>query len=201
MIAHGEMNMDTLREFIKKVTPVLMIATMLTLVQGVAQAREIQFDDRVDAGEHTLTIRGTGVLRYLVVIEAYAGALYTLPGLDTQNVLADTPKRLELRYYHAIKGEDFGPATYKGLEKFLSKEQIDRLRERIDYLNSLYVDVEPGDRYALTYVPGIGTELSLNGEPRGVVEGVDFASALFALWLGDKPFDRRFKSALLGSDG
>ena len=89
--------MDTLSKLKKKVTPVLMIATMLPFMQGVAEAREIQFDDSVDAGDHNLVIRGTGVLKYLKVIEAYAGALYTLPGLDTQNVLADTPKRLAYR--------------------------------------------------------------------------------------------------------
>jgi hypothetical protein len=63
------------------------------------------------------------------------------------------------------------------------------------------VDVEPGDRYAITYVPGVGTELSLNGQTRGIIEGQDFASALFALWLGEKPFDKRFKADLLGLDG
>jgi hypothetical protein len=180
---------------------VFMAFTLLAPLQGIAHAREIQFDERVSAGNHTLVIKGTGVLRYLMFIEAYAGALYTLPGLDPRSVLTDTPKRLEVEYFHAIKGEDFGPATYKGMAKFLTDEEIGRLRERIDYHNSLYVDVEPGDRYAITYLPGVGTELSLNGQPLGVIEGEDFASALFALWLGDQPFDKRFKADLLGLDG
>ena len=71
----------------------------------------------------------------------------------------------------------------------------------IDYHNSLYVDVQPGDRYALTYIPGIGTELALNGQPMGVIEGADFAAAIFSLWLGENPYDKRFKSALLGLNG
>jgi hypothetical protein len=179
----------------------LAIPAMVVSHPGILSASEVQFTDRFEAGEHTLVKRGTGVLRYLVFIEAYAGALYTLPGLDPGDVLTDTPKRLEVEYFHALKGEDFGPATYKGLSKFLDSDEIERLRERIDYHNSLYVDVQPGDRYALTYVPGVGTELSLNGQPRGVIEGADFASALFALWLGNRPFDKRFRNDLLGLDG
>ena len=61
--------------------------------------------------------------------------------------------------------------------------------------------VQPGDRYSLTYIPGVGTELALNGTPRGVIEGADFAAAIFSLWLGENPFDRQFKQALLGKDG
>jgi hypothetical protein len=193
--------MFTIRKDRIKITLILSIATILTIPEGVALSKELRFDDRVDAGSYTLVKKGTGVLRYLRFIEAYAGALYTLPGLDPRAVLTDTPKRLEVEYFHAIKGEDFGPATYKGMARFLNDEEIDRLRDRIEFKNSLYVDVEPGDRYAITYVPGVGTELSLNGQTRGIIEGQDFASALFALWLGEKPFDKRFKADLLGLDG
>ena len=66
---------------------------------------------------------------------------------------------------------------------------------------ALAVDVEPGDRYTLTYIPGEGTELALNGVPRGTIAGADFAAAIFTLWLGDKPIDERFKQSLLGYSG
>ena len=48
----------------------------------------------------------------------------------------------------------------------------------IDTLNALYEDVKPGDRYALTYLPRLGTELALNGRRLGVVGGADFAAAV-----------------------
>ena len=71
------------------------------------------------------------------------------------------------------------------------------LRPRIDRLNALYRDVNEGDRYALTYLPGSGTELSYNGRPLGRVEGADFAAALFSIWLGDSPVDEGLKRSLL----
>jgi hypothetical protein len=42
-----------------------------------------------------------------------------MPGLAPETILSDTPKRLEVEYFHALKGKDFGPATYKGLAKNL----------------------------------------------------------------------------------
>jgi hypothetical protein len=179
----------------------LMIGVLFVSPASGTEVDDVVFDQQVRVGQQVLEIRGTGVLRYLRFIKAYAGALYTLPGLTPETVLSDTPKRLEVEYFHALKGKDFGPATYKGLEKNLDAEEIDSLRSRIDYHNSLYVDVQPGDRYALTYLPGVGTELALNGQPMGVIEGADFASAIFSLWLGENPFDKKFKNALLGLDG
>ena len=69
---------------------------------------------------------------------------------------------------------------------------------QIDYHNSLYEDVQPGDRYSLTYIPGRGTELALNGEPKGIIEGAEFAQAVFSIWLGPKPIDNTFKKQILG---
>ncbi|BBO72040.1 hypothetical protein DSCA_59700 [Desulfosarcina alkanivorans] len=179
----------------------VLIAILIPPAAEATGTDGVHFDRQVMVGDQALAIRGTGVLRYMRVIKVYAGALYTLPGTDPDAVLSDTPKRLEVEYFHALNGQDFGSATYKGLARSHDPQEIERLKTRIDYHNSLYVDVEPGDRYALTYMPGVGTELSLNGRPLGVIDGADFAAAIFSLWLGDTPFDGRFKNDLLGLDG
>ena len=181
----------------------LVIGVNLLMVPpaGGTEIENVVFDKQVMAGQQVLEIKGAGILRYLRFIKAYAGALYAQPGLAPAAILSDTPKRLEIEYFHDLKGKDFGPATYKGLSKNLDAAAIERLRPRIDYHNSLYVDVQPGDRYALTYIPGKGTELALNGRTMGVIEGADFAAAIFSLWLGEYPYDTKFKKALLGLDG
>jgi len=185
----------------KRTAYVLFMTLLIVSPAGGTEVENVVFDKQVVVGKQALEIKGAGVLRYLRFVKAYAGALYTQPGLTPETVLSDTPKRLEIEYFHSLKGKDFGPATYKGLSDNLDAGEIERLRPRIDYHNSLYVDVQPGDRYALTYVPGVGTELALNGKPMGVIEGADFAAAIFSIWLGKNPYDRRFKNALLGLDG
>ncbi len=185
---------------------VALFASALMAMQSVEPASAnpiegVRFPKAYGVGDGALEIKGTGVLRYLGFIKVYAGALYALPNVSPKSILDDTPKRLEVKYFHSIKGEDFGPATYKGLSRNLTDEEIETLRERIEYHNSLYVDVKPGDRCALTYEPGKGTILSLNGKTLGVIEGPDFAAAIFSMWLGENPFDRRFRDDLLGIDG
>ena len=49
----------------------------------------------------------------------------------------------------------------------------------------------------MTYLPGRGTELALNGTPLAVIEGADFAAAYFGIWLGPNSIDDRLKRDLL----
>ena len=62
----------------------------------------------------------------------------------------------------------------------------------------MYRDVEEGDRYRLTYSPGVGTTVALNGEPLGTIPGADFAADYFGIWLGEEPLDRSFRDQVLG---
>ena len=97
----------------------------------------------------------------------------------------------------SIEGSDFGRVTNKKISENVDPQTYERLRPRIEYHNSLYQDVRPGDRYSLTYIPGKGTELALNGVPQGVIEGADFAAAVFSIWLGPKPINASLKKDLL----
>ena len=176
------------------VSVVLMQATMGygAVVDGIRFEKQFQFD------ETTLNLRGAGVLRYMIFIKAYAGAFYLPEGTSSEEALADVPKRIEVEYYHALKGKDFGPATIEAMKKNVDPVTLERVMPQVEYHNSLYVDVNPGDRYALTYIPGEGTTLSLNGVPIGTIDGAEFAAALFSIWLGPNPISGDFKQALLG---
>ena len=182
---------------------VALIATIIVVLTGspiyATIVSGVVFDKQLDANQYTLDLRGAGVLRYMIFIKAYAGALYLPDGVTKDEVLADVPKVLEVEYFHPIAGKDFGPATIKGIAQNIGSEEMAALRERIEYHNSLYEDIQPGDRYSLSYTPGVGTELALNGVPKGTIEGADFAAALFSIWLGPNPIDPKFKLALLGN--
>jgi hypothetical protein len=168
------------------------------LAAGAAEIADIKFEKQYTAPETGLELKGVGLLRYLGLFKVYAGAFYLEEGTPINEALADRAKRLEVEYLRSFKGEEFGPATVEMMKKNVDKVTIEKLRQQIDHHNSLYEDVEPGDRYALTYIPGRGTELALNGEPKGVVEGADFATALFSIWIGKEPIDESFKRQIMG---
>lgn len=188
----------------RKTAHFILLATVILTVLGTIPPRahaltveNVTFADSIQAGPATLPLHNAALLRYLKFIKAYVAALYLPEGVKPDKVLSDVPKRLELHYLVPIKGPDFGKGAEPTLERNQTPAEMAQLRIRIDRLNAIYKDVKPGDRYALTYLPGRGTELALNGTPLTVIEGADFAAAYFGIWLGKTSIDDKLKRDLL----
>jgi len=160
----------------------------------------IDFEQSLSINDTAFSLSGLGVLTYLVFFRISHGALYLPHGLDDQRVLENVPKRLEAVYRRPFKAEDIGKASIAGIWKNVGKDLYDRLSTRIAYHSSLYEDLDKGDYAVPTYLLGRGVTLAINGKANGTVQAEDFARALFGLWLGDRPFDSRFKQALLGEN-
>jgi len=177
----------------------ILLAFSLLLLAAPAGARQIEgvdFPEAHEAAGVRLRLDCVGLLRYRVVFRGYVAGLYLPDAVPASAALDDVAKRLELSYFWDIDGEDFGKAAEAILARNVDAETLASLRPRLERLHALYRDVQPGDRYALTYVPGKGTELALNGKPLGTIEGADFAAAYYSIWLGSQPIDEVLKDQL-----
>jgi hypothetical protein len=180
---------------------VVIVFSILSGVTAAPQAATVEgvtFSREVRAGDSTLALRGYGLLRYMVFIKAYVAAFFLPEGVRSEDALTDVPKLLEIEYFHPIIAQDFAKATSASISQNTSLMTYQELKPKIDELNALYRDIAPGDRYALTYIPGRGTTLSWNGQPLGTVAGREFAAALFGIWIGASPLDGDLKRLLLG---
>lgn len=177
-----------------------LAALIISIASTPTRAAEIEgvsFPARYEVAGSRLDLTCVGLLRYKLFIKAYVAALYLGSGARSQDVFDDVPRRLELSYFWNINGADFGKAGEQILEQNVDAATLARLRPRLDQISALYESVKPGDRYSLTYIPGRGTELALNGQPKGIVEGADFAAAYFRIWLGERPIDTALRDQLL----
>ena len=176
----------------------VLLAWLLIPVQA-AGAGENGFAGQKDIDGHTLTLRGTGVLRYMVFIKAYEGAFYLQAGKAADQATNDQAARcLVLHYFQPINAGDFAEATAEMIKKNVSPDRFASLLPKIEKFNTFYRDITPGDRYTAAYIPEIGTRLWLNDDLLGRVEGAEFASAFFAIWIGENPIDRKFRDQMLG---
>jgi hypothetical protein len=181
----------------------------LALVVGVtyvsaqtARAVEIEgvhFADRYRWQETELYLNGVGLLRYRVFIKGYAAALYLGEQVGPEQALDRVPRRLEIEYFWSIPADKLAQAMFEGIARNVDAQMLERLRAPIQQFSALYEDVEPGDRYTLTYIPGVGTELALNGTRKGLIAGDDFSAALFSIWLGERALDAALRERLLAA--
>lgn len=163
-----------------------------------AQIEGVTFSEEIRVAETTFKLHGLGTVHYLALFKVYVGALYLPEDGHLDEGQGGRPRRLELSYLYDFKATDFSRAMRKRIVVGLDEDQRSRLAARIDAFCRFFRDVRAGDRYAMTFVPGSGTSLQLNGQVLGTVGGADFAQALFDIWLGDAPLDAGFRASLLG---
>lgn len=186
-----------LKSFIRLPLAVCLAAVFAHAPGRAAEIEGVEFADRYQSGSTALALSGVGLLRYRIFLKGYVAALYLADGVSPDRALDDVPRRLEIEYFWSIPAEAFAEATVEGIGRNVDSEAFGRMSGQISLLNELYRDVKPGDRYSLTYRSGSGTELAKNGEALGVVEGADFSSALFSIWLGARSLNDSLRDQLL----
>jgi len=150
------------------------------------------------SGDITLERKGVSQLTVGYVFKVHAAAFYQEASRGPSDVFGDRPRHLEVHYLRNISRDAFIDAAEDMLAKQHSAAEIASIREGIQQINTLYQDVKTGDRYALTYTPGAGTELFFNGQSKGVIPGAEFARIYFSIWLGPKHPYQDFRDRLVG---
>ena len=104
---------------------------------------------------------------------------------------------LEFDYLRTIKKSIILESSEKLLANNMTPGELASIQKRVDQINAEYRTVGQGDRSALSYVPGEGTTLWINGERKITIEGDDFARLYFRIWLGEQPISKPMRDALL----
>lgn len=176
-----------------------ILLAWLFIAVCAAGAQEPDFPGQKSIDGHTLSLRGTAILRYMVFIKAYKGALYLQESKTSDQALDEKAARcLVLHYFQDIGADDIAAATREMIKKNVDPDRFASLLPKIEKFNELYRGIKPGDRYTAAYTPESGTRLWLNDKLLGGVEGASFAAAFFAIWIGENPIDETFRDRLLG---
>jgi hypothetical protein len=158
------------------------------------------FSTQEEAVGVPLTLRGVSTFRYWG-FRVYTGALY-MPASETSPAaaLGETPKKLVLRYHRSVSVDQFVEKSEENLEDH-PQLSLDDLRPSLSTMKSLYVPVERGDMYAMTYEPAKGTlSLFFNDRLLGQITDRNFARAYFGIWVSDYSVDKEFTDELLGRE-
>ncbi len=167
------------------------------MITVITASDDQQLAMRKNSADKNMVLLGTALKKFLT-FRVVTVDLYIAKGYQSQEVLSDIPKRLEVNYHVNIPKVELDRATIKGIKQNYTQEQLTALMPQIDQINSYYPDIKSGDQIAVTYVPGAGSEVELNGQVKGVVPGDDFAKAFFSIWIGENPVDKQAKLKLLG---
>ena len=181
-----------LRGLFKSLTLVLCLAILPT-----ARASQAATDQLTEDGAR-FELVGATTFRWMSIVKVYDARLHLGTGEPPTKVFADIPVRLQITYHRGFTAAEIIKGGDTLLARNVKAETLAAMRDRLELINRAYRDVREGDSYTLTYVPGKGTTLRLNGSPLVSIPGHDFAAAYFRIWLGDDPINKSMRDTLLG---
>ncbi len=181
-----------------RVALLMFFCTAVAFAVPTGEVAGVRMPDTITLEGKTLKLNGMG-LRKKVMFKVYVAGLYLENKSNTPPTIisSDEIKQMHLHVLRSLKASQVTEAIEEGFEKN-SKAQMGALKERLGKFSAMFSDVKERDQILMTYVPGKGTSVSIKGAEKGVVEGKDFADALFAVWLGGNPVQEDLKKALLG---
>lgn len=185
----------------RKIRVFILVAMVILSGSIHGWARELNaqsFAEQLEFEGTAFHLQGLG-LKTQFFIKVFVAGFYTAEALCRPDLLAGCPKRIEVAYLYPIPGKKLAAETRKNMILNTTSEEFNSIRSRVELMESFYVDLKPGDRYAISYLPERGTYFTYNGKVMGLIEGSDFAKALFAVWIGENPISQLLKRNLLGS--
>jgi hypothetical protein len=146
----------------------------------------------------TLRLNGMG-LRKKLIFKVYVAGLYLEnPSKDASSIISsDEIKSIRLHILRNLSGSEVSNAISEGFWRNVTQPRS-TFENRLSRLGAMIPSVQEGDVIELIYIPGKGTLVNAKGQHKGVIEGKDFADALFSVWLGKNPVQSDLKKALLG---
>jgi hypothetical protein len=180
------------------------VAPAISRAAAVVEPRTgVSFPERRDG----MTLLGTGVrTKTFLKVKVYAIGLYVSdaalagplaryrgrtadPAFYRELVTGDFPKQFVMVFVRDATAGQVRDGFYEALPT------IDR--KRLDLFSAGFGAPRKGDAYVLRWAPGGVLETTAAGQQKPPIRDKEFSTAVFAIWLGEKPLQEDFKRGLV----
>ena len=178
----------------------LALAMLAPAPAAAGSLADVTMPDKTDAGGQALVLNGMG-LRKKLFIKVYVGGLY-LPVKErspAKVMAADAPRRMLFHFLFSVSAKQMCDAWEEGLADNTKAAGAD-VKAGFKSLCGAMEDIPKGHEMVLTYLPGQGTRVEVNGKAKATIPGKPVADAILATWIGPHPGPGEdFKQAVLGA--
>lgn len=167
----------------------------------------VEYDAAMDLRGTKLVLHGAGT-RYKGPFKVYAAGLYVTKKAATPEEVLALPgaKRVQVVMLREIDAGELGKLFVRGVEDNMGDTaSLSRLIPGLMRMSQIFSEhrkLQEGDQFALDWIPGTGTIVTVRGVPQGEpFREPEFFHALMRIWLGPAPADWKLKDQLLGASG
>ena len=163
----------------------------------------VKYDEAADLRGTRLHLNGAGI-RYKGPFKVYTAGLYLPKKAGTPEEILAMPgaKRMSVVMLRDIDASELGKLFVRGVEDNMDRSAMAKLIPGLMRMSQIFTDhknLKSGDQFALEWIPGTGTVVTVRGVPQGEpFKEPEFFNALMRIWLGPVPADWKLKESLLG---
>ncbi len=176
-----------------------LLTLLLALPAGAGTLAGVTLPDTAEVKGQNLVLNGMG-LRSKFFIKVYVAGLYLAQKekAPAKILAADSPRRMVMHFLYDVTKEQMCEAWNEGLADNTPNAPAD-VKKGFMTLCNWMEPINKGNKIVLTYVPGEGTHVEVNGKAKGTLEGKATADAILSSWIGPSPGPGGdFKKAVLG---
>ncbi|MCW3125578.1 MAG: chalcone isomerase [Bacteroidetes bacterium] len=187
----------------KKITLTLgLIACLAITASAQITVSGVTFPGTMKAGANNLVLNGAGT-RVKMMMDVYVAGLYVTAKGTNGDAISKSGDMSVVRLHITsglVTSDRMVDAVKDGFQKSTGGNTAP-IQAKIDRFVKLF-SLEPivkGNEFDMVYEPGKGVTISKGGKLLDTIDGLDFKTALWGIWLGNDPVDKGLKAGLLGT--
>lgn len=183
-------------------TTALVVLSLISVNAGAHSVDGHKVPDTLQVSNSQLVLNGAGI-RKKVVFDVYLAALYTDRKTDQAQTIINgtTPRAIRLVLLRDIDSTSLADALNDGLRDNTSDSQWQAIQPSVKQFAGLLLKQKSLKRGSVIDILFQDSRVSVTamGTQQGSVNNAQFAHALLAVWIGNKPAQSSLKRALLGA--
>ncbi|MCY4045512.1 MAG: chalcone isomerase family protein [Cellvibrionales bacterium] len=181
--------------------PLVFVSLLVTLAMPSVAYKGVNLDKNIIVHDTQLTLNGYGV-REKWFFDLYVGKLYLKEKSNNAAAIigSNQPQLLELAIIsNKITNSKMKDAVNEGFKNATGGNTKPIQKNIATLMSAFQSKIKKGDVFQFFWDSTHSTtRIIKNGQEVAAIDGMAFKQALFGIWLGDKPADKKLKKGLLG---
>lgn len=181
---------------------IIVVFALLSIQVAEAQieVEDVMVPENISMEGQDMVLNGAGV-RSKYFMDLYVGSLFVPVKESNAQKIIDANKEMLIQLdiiSGLITSKKMTESINEGFEKSLKMVTEDVSKEVSAFKSVFNEEIEKKDNFQFLYLPDTGVKVYKNGKLLKVIEGLPFKRALFAIWLGNEPADKKLKKKMIG---
>ncbi|MBL4662830.1 MAG: chalcone isomerase family protein [Flavobacteriaceae bacterium] len=184
----------------KNVLVVLIAVFSFNLVSAQTQVGAVTLPNTVNFGGQELALNGAGIRKKAMILKLYSGGLYLATPSSNANSVINSSDYMAIKLHITsgfVSSDAMKDAVEDGFDASMDGDTASLSSEITKFVSFFNDEIVEDNIFDITYQGNRGVVVYKNGTEVGSIRGLNFKKALFGIWLGDDPADKKLKNAML----